>query len=83
MCGWLRTVLGGKDVEFSLQHVKFEMSVRYPDVDCKWSFEEKGRGLMLRMGEQADENMIMPDRVVGPNKIGESEFSLASVNPIV
>lgn len=78
-------MLGGKDVEFSLQHVKFEMSVRYPDVDSKWSFEEKGRGLMLRMGEQADEEnmIIMPDRVVGPNKIGESEFSLASINPIV
>lgn len=61
-----------KDVEFSLQHAEFEMSMRHPSVDNKWSFEERGRALMLRMGEQADEeNIRMPDNVMSPNKIGE------------
>lgn len=47
---------GGKDVEFSLQCAEFEIFVRHPSVDEKWSFEKAGRALMLRMGEQADEN---------------------------
>lgn len=48
------------------------MSMRHPSVDNKWSFEERGRTLMLRMGEQADEeNIRMPDNVMSPNKIGE------------
>lgn len=40
---------------------------------------------MLRMGEQADEENIiwMPDNVVGPNKIGKAEFSIATVNLIM
>lgn len=60
------------------------MFTRHPSVDNKWCLEERERGLMLRIGEQADEENIiwMPDNVVGPYKIGEPEFSIVPFNLI-
>lgn len=66
--------MGGKDLEFSLQNVEFEMSMTHRSVD-KWSFEERGRAFMLRMGEQADEeNIRMPDNVVAQIKLVNLNF---------
>lgn len=38
----------------SLHHVEFEIPTRLPSVDNKWSLEERGRSLMLKVGEQSD-----------------------------